>query len=158
MNFQEWAARWQLPQQALDELANVLNSPEQTAPQVGASESATSAAVRLEASDKDVTLWRNNVGVLKNETGRPVRYGLANDTPKINKVFKSSDLVGIRPRLIVPTDVGHTLGQFIARECKRPGWVGPNPNDAHEQAQLAFLRFVISRGGDAAFCTGTGTI
>ena len=158
MNFQEWAARWQLPAQALDELADVLNSPEQAAPQVGVSESATSAAVRLEASARGVTLWRNNVGVLKNEAGRPVRYGLANDSPQINRVFKSSDLIGVRPRIILAADVGRTFGQFVARECKHAGWPGPNPNDKHEQAQLAFLRFVVSRGGDAAFCTGTVTI
>lgn len=122
----------------------------------GTSEAAVQAAVRLEAGRKGIHLWRNNVGVLEDSTGRPVRYGLANDTKELNVRLKSGDLIGWRRVLITSAHVGSTIAQFTSRECKRVGWhyVG----DAHEQAQLAWANLVIAAGGDAAFCTGVGTL
>lgn len=98
-------------------------------------------AVRLEASQQGVILWRNNVGAVINQTGRLIRYGLANDSAKINEVLKSSDLIGIGRE-----------GQFIARECKTPGWTYRGTQQ--EQAQLAFINLILSFGGDAGFTTG----
>nr|WP_297388188.1 hypothetical protein [uncultured Roseateles sp.] len=122
----------------------------------GESEAATSVRVRLEASQKGMRLWRNNVGVLQDETGRPVRYGLANDSPAVNKHIKSADLIGIRPVLIQPQHVGLVLGQFVSREMKEGGW--QYKGTEREEAQLRWAQLVASLGGDAAFATGVGTL
>ena len=105
--------------------------------------------VRLEASRLGMRLWRNNVGVAVNRNGRPVRYGLCNDSAAMNKQLKSSDLIGIQPVLITEDMVGTTIGQFVAYECKAPGWTLKNTE--HEQAQQRFIALVISLGGMARF-------
>jgi hypothetical protein len=69
----------------------------------------------------------------------------------LNKVFKSSDLIGWRRREIG----GVVIAQFVAREIKEAGW--QYRGDAHEQAQLAFVQALIADGGDGAFCTGPGS-
>ena len=122
----------------------------------GKSEAWAQSAVRLEASEKGVKLFRNNVGVLEDKTGRPVRYGLGNDSPKMNEVIKSGDLIGIRPVVILPHHVGHTFGQFVSREIKAPGWQFTGAG--RETAQLAWANLINSCGGDAAFATGAGTL
>lgn len=151
----EWAKRWGIPQQALDELfIGCIYAPPMK--QDLRSEEAVQVDVRLEASQKGSILWRNNVGVLFNERNTPVRYGLANDTPKMNKIIKSSDLIGIKPILIQPHHVGTIIGQFMARETKKEGWVFKATE--REQAQLKFMNLVQRYGGDARFTTGVGTI
>lgn len=122
----------------------------------GDSEAAVQSAVRLEAAAKGVRLFRNNVGALKDTRGVPVRYGLANDSKQLNEVIKSGDLVGWRPVLIGPAHVGTTIAQFVSRECKEPGW--RYTGEGREVAQLAWAELVTVGGGDAAFCTGTGTL
>jgi hypothetical protein len=107
---------------------------------------------RLQAARDGVQAFRNNVGVLQDRTGRPVRYGLANDSKALNEVLKSSDLIGFKPVTITPAHVGRTLAQFWARECKRQGWVFSGTDD--EQAQLRWVQLVAANGGDAAFTTG----
>lgn len=123
---------------------------------MSSSEAYAQSLVRQEAADKGLHLWRNNVGVLKDERGRPVRFGLANESKQINEVLKSSDLIGWRPVLITPDMVGRTIAQFVSRECKPPGW--KYTGNAHEAAQLAWLHLVSQGGGDAAFATGPGTL
>ena len=49
-------------------------------------------------SNAGATVWRNNVGVLPDKTGRPIRFGLC---------VGSSDIIGIAPD-----------GKFLAVECK----------------------------------------
>ena len=154
----QWAAQWGVPYAALADLQKRLGM-DGAAVEPGAaivSEAGAQAAVRLEAAQKGVRLWRNNSGVLNDETGRPVRYGLCNDSPQINKVLKSADLIGVRPGLVTPAHVGQTLGVFVAREIKSPGWRYAATD--REQAQLRFINLVSSLGGDAAFATGTGTL
>lgn len=119
-------------------------------------EAAVQSLVRLEAVEKGVRLWRNNVGALIDSRGVPVRFGLANDSATLNKAIKSGDLIGWRPVLIGPEHVGMTIAQFVSRECKRPGWV--YHGSPHEVAQAEWLRLVQADGGDAAFCTGVGTL
>lgn len=121
----------------------------------GISESASQAAVRLEASRLGIKLLRNNVGVLQDARGVPVRYGLANESHSVNAAVKSSDLIGWRPVLITQQHVGQVIGQFVSRECKRPGWKYSGTD--REKAQLAWLTLVASGGGDASFCTGEGS-
>lgn len=146
----EWAARWGIPYYALVDLAATL-CPPGTAPAATGSEAAVQQTIRLEASQAGCRLWRNNVGAVDG-----LRYGLANDSPAMNARLKSSDLIGIRPVVITPAMVGRTIGQFMAREVKRPGWVFRG--DARERAQLAFLTLVWSMGGDACFANNRGTI
>ncbi len=104
------------------------------------SETDTQQRIRVKAVELGCVLWRNNSGVLTDKNGRPVRYGLGNDSGKINKVFKSADLIGIMRG-----------GTFIAVECKRPGWTAPE-ND-REKAQWAFLIDVVAKGGMGFFAT-----
>ena len=117
------------------------------------SESSAQAAVRLAASQAGARLWRNNVGAGKLANGSYLRWGLANDSTAVNRSIKSGDLIGIRPVLITPAHVGMTLGRFVSREIKPPGW-RYHPNDEHEQAQQRWADLVNSLGGDARFSTG----
>lgn len=78
-----------------------------------------------------VVVWRNNTGALRDETGRMVRYGLADG---------SSDLIAC------------AWGRFVAIECKRqmPAWMRPGSRakpSAHELEQLAFIAQVEEHGG-----------
>lgn len=154
--FDQWIKRHNISQQAVDELRTMLIASNTTVPKKGTSESAVQSAVRLEAAENNVWMTRNNVGVLKNDKGVPVRYGLCNSSPQENKVCKSSDLIGIRPVLITPDMVDSTIGQFTVRETKRVGWQWSG--NEHEQAQLNFMNMVIALGGDAAFCNGVGSL
>lgn len=136
----------------LQHTLGLLPGPAKPVQGLGNSESWAQSAVRLEASKHGVTLWRNNVGALKDETGRVVRYGLANESKSMNEAIKSSDLIGWRPVIVTPAHVGHQLAVFVARECKEPGW--QFRGDPRERAQEAFINLVNAAGGDARFTTG----
>ena len=71
-----------------------------------------------------VVVWRNNTGALRDETGRMVRYGLADG---------SSDLIAC------------AWGRFVAIEVKREQPRG-KPS-AHLVTQLAFIAQVERAGG-----------
>jgi hypothetical protein len=153
----EWATRWRLPPQALAELAQVGGGNIPSPPDaLGKSEGYTQSLVRLEAAEAGWHLWRNNVGALKDEAGRVVRYGLANDSASLNKAIKSADLVGWRPRLIKVDDVGKILAQFASRECKAPGWAYTGTE--REIAQLRWHSLVLANGGDSAIVHTKGSI
>lgn len=113
------------------------------------------AHARYEAALHGARIWRNNVGALVDERGVPVRYGLCNDTAALNKKVKSADLIGVRPVVITAAMVGHTVGQFVSRECKAPGWTWRGTD--REQAQLNWANIVNGLGGDAKFITGPGS-
>lgn len=131
------------------------------------SEAEVQAAVRLEYARRGYRLWRNNSGVLPDQNGRPVRFGLGNDSPQINRRVKSSDLVGWHPVTITPAMVGQTVAVFVSLECKPSDWrpstkYGPGdimadstpPGIRRELAQQAWLDLVIADGGEARFMTG----
>lgn len=120
------------------------------------SESDIQNLIRLEAAEKGIYLWRNNVGAIKTKDGRLVRFGLANDSTNINKIIKSADLIGIRPIKITLDMVGQTIGQFISREVKALTWC--YSGNEHERAQLAWAELIASLGGDACFTNGKGTL
>jgi hypothetical protein len=147
-----WANRWQIPPAALTELRELLGALDYD-PSVlpGESEAAVQSRVRVEATVKGARLWRNNVGAVG-----AIRYGLANDSARVNAVLKSSDLIGIKPMLITDRHVGQIVGQFIARECKPTRW--RYRGTKRERAQLAFLELVFLMGGDARFVTKEGTL
>ena len=155
----QWATRHGVSLQALHELQAIfgMHGGHELPPSVkGTSEAAVQAAVRLEAARKGVRLFRNNVGALIDSRGVPVRYGLANDSKQVNEVMKSADLIGWRPLLIGPQHVGTVVAQFVSREVKEVGWRYTGKD--REPAQLAWAQLVTSGGGDAAFCTGVGTL
>ena len=149
MTLQQWAQRWGVPVQAMSELSLVLQEPVVSQVKGGKSENFVAQQAQLDATKEGCRLWRNNVGMLMNEDGVPVRYGLCNESSKINKKTKSSDFIGATPVVITQAHVGQTLGVFTAIETKKQGWKYSG-ND-HEKGQLNFLNIVASLGGIAAF-------
>lgn len=113
-------------------------------------EQAVQNHIRLKAAQMGLELWRNNSGVLKDDRGVPVRFGLGNDSKKANQTIKSSDLIGITPVTITPDMVGQTLGVFTAIEVKGDGWQY-RPNDKRSLAQKAYIDIVRRAGGIAGF-------
>lgn len=77
------------------------------------------------AAECGAIVWRNNVGVLEDSRGKPVRYGLCNG---------SSDLIGI------------FKGRFLAVEIKRPG-------ERMRPEQELFIDVVRREGGIAFVAT-----
>ena len=151
----EWQRKHGITAEALADLVTMvgLDAPRSTK---GTPEARVQDEARLLASKMGWRLFRNNVGVLKDERGVPVRYGIANDSPAMNKRIKSSDLIGIRPVVITPDMVGSTIGQFVAREVKKVGW--KYKGTEHEEAQLAFGTLIIGLGGDFKFWNGSGPL
>lgn len=160
MNLNEWAIKWGVPFDAVEDLRremgylNIKTTP--LTPKSDLSEAAVQNNVRLEASNKGLRLYRNNLGAGYMQDGSFIRWGLANESTSMNKEVKSSDLIGIRPILIEQHHIGQIIGQFVARETK-PGYWSFVGNE-HETAQLKFLEIIMSLGGDAAFATGEGTL
>lgn len=114
------------------------------------SEDIVQAEIRINTTVNHCHLWRNNTGVLKDITGRPVRYGLANDSKKLNDDLKSSDLIGLTSIVITPDMVGKMIGVFTAVEVKEEGWKF-NLKDKREVAQQNYINLVRSKGGFAGF-------
>lgn len=114
-------------------------------------ESAAASHIRLDAAQQNVTLWRNNVGMLFNKHGKPIRYGLCNESKNQNKVLKSSDLIGITPIFITPQMVGSVIGVFTAVETKHSGWT--YRGSEREIAQQNFINLVQRNGGFAGFAS-----
>jgi len=149
-----WAARHSVTHAALGELLQLLAAPPAPAvhPVADVSEAAVQAAVRLVAPRGGALLWRNNVGVAVGADGVPIRFGLANDSKRLNEKVKSSDLIGVVPMRILPGHVGQTLGLFVAAECKRGAWRWTATS--RETAQHRFMELVNAAGGVAGFVRG----
>lgn len=114
-------------------------------------ESAVSNHIRLDAAQKGREVWRNNVGAcIDDKTGRLIRYGLCNDSKKLNEEIKSSDHIGITPILITPEMVGKYIGVFTAVECKESDWKF-YINDKIAVAQLKFIDIVNKAFAIAGF-------
>lgn len=158
MHLDLWARKYNISPMALAELKQLffMETLPASSKAKATSEQAVSNAVRLEAAQKGTILWRNNVGCAIDQRGNNVRYGLCNDSKRLNTSVKSSDLIGIKPVLITPEMVGSTIGQFIAREVKKSQWVYKGTD--REKAQYKFLEIVTGKGGDAKFCNGVGSI
>lgn len=159
MNIEQWAVRWRIPPEAFAELMQCsIVDPDPDALVGGKSEAYVQSTIRLEAAraSPPVYLWRNNVGAGKLSNGSFVRWGLANDSRKVNEVIKSGDLIGIRCITITPQMVGCRFGQFISRECKREDWT--YRGTAEENAQAAWATLINAMGGDAQIVKATGTL
>jgi hypothetical protein len=107
--------------------------------------------IRLAAPSGGYCLWSNNVGVLQNRYGTPVRYGLANDSKALNDRLKSSDLIGWKRVTVTQDMVGQTLAVFVAIECKKPNW--RYAGTPREEAQKRWIDLVVSSGGFGQFMT-----
>ena len=158
MNLHQWAIKWGISSEALEDFKTQtgLTCPEHNSRCGNQSEADIQSRIRLEATRKGGRVWRNNVGATYTSDGSFLRYGLANDSAKLNKSLKSSDLIGIKPVTITSDHIGCVIGQFIAREVKVKGW--QYKGSQREQAQLNFLNLVLSLGGDAAFATSDETL
>lgn len=155
----QWALQWGVPYAALRDLEMRFRMHAEAPPATDAppgSEAAAQSRVRLEASRKGFTFWRNNVGAMYDANGQFVRFGLANDSEQMNKRIKSGDLIACRPTVIEPYMVGHTFGLFVSREIKRPGWTFTGT--PREVAQQRWNEYIVGLGGDACFATGEGTL
>lgn len=147
-----WSAKWGINPNAVADLRIMMGVDRVDTSTLGSnlvSETGVSKQNRLEMAREGGIFWRNNVGAMQDDTGRVVRYGLANESAAVNARIKSSDLIGIRPVRIGE----RVIGQFVARETKRPGW--QYTGTPREEAQLRFLMLVTSLGGDAAFSNGS---
>lgn len=158
MKLDLWARKWNIPSEALQELKQTLG----VLPTINStgkeyySEAGVASRVKLEAAKKGIQLWRNNVGAGMIKGGAFVRFGLANESEAMNKVIKSGDYIGIRPVLITRSLIGTVVGQFISLEIKPSGW--RYMCTPRERAQLAWVNFVISMGGEARFISGEGVL
>lgn len=160
MSLQEWAARWQISSAALADLQRGVFGLEAALPEARTdlSEAGVQSRVRLKASQYGMRVWRNNVGVMFDpDRSVYVRYGLANESKQQNEVFKSGDLIGIRPRIIQKDDLGMLFGQFVSWEIKHGAWK-PSPNDEHEKAQANWARLIRSLGGEARFISSEAQV
>jgi len=111
--------------------------------------------VRLRASSLGMRVFRNNSGVLMNPYGVPVRFGLGNESKKLNKILKSSDLLGVHEIKITRDMVGKKIGVFVALEVKPDGFKIKEeyPEGTRECAQLKFMNLIKKLGGMAGFAT-----
>jgi hypothetical protein len=122
-------AQWEQAHPAAARALWSLLTPTSPAPPGAGSEARVQSAVRLEAANKGYWLGRNNSGALLDQRGVPVRFGLGNESARVNAVMKSADLIGIGPS-----------GQFVSVEVKRPG-------GRVEPGQIAWAALVCKRGG-----------
>lgn len=150
-----WGARHGIAPAALAELESLLGIAGRAAmgePDLDGgegSEARQQSLIRLEAAKRDILLFRNNVGA--GDTGKGfVRWGLANESDKMNERIKSSDLIGIERVTVTPAMVGSIVGIFTALECKRRSWQF-RETDKHSAAQLRFIDLINSYGGRARF-------
>lgn len=127
-----------------------------------ASESANQNHIRRVLHERGVRLFRNNRGALLDKRGKPVRFGLANDTVAEGEALKSGDLIGWETRLVTPDMVGTHVAVFKSIEVKPDGWkppgVGPIKDArgkltayGHYAGQKAWADLVNSEGGIAGF-------
>jgi hypothetical protein len=146
-----WAQRHGVSYAALQDLKALMGAgpPVGSGNNPGFSEAGVQSRVRLAAPAYNMRLWRNNVGSLLDERGVPVRYGLANESPAMNREFKSSDLIGSTTRIVTPEMVGTQVAVFTALECKPSDWA--YSGTAREVAQRRFMDLVVADGGIARF-------
>lgn len=150
-NLNDWGTRYRIPPEALQELLDFLTPPAPLTSSTTSSEARVQRQVRLATNATSGLLLRNNSGTLTDSRGVPVRFGLGNDSAKLNKEFKSSDLVGLTPILIEPRHVGFYWGVFTSIEVKKGDW--RYRGNETERGQLAFINAIKARGGIAGFAT-----
>lgn len=94
-----------------------------------ASEQTIQQQIRLACSAGSVRLFRNNTGVLRDQHGRPVQFGLAKG---------SADLIGWTTRTITADMVGQRIAVFTSIEVKTAtGRLRPEQQQWMEAVQAA---------------------
>lgn len=123
-------------------------------------EAKASQVVRLRATAWGCRVFRNNSGVLMNEVGIPVRFGLGNESKAINKELKTGDYVGWTPVTITPEMVGKTLAVFTNLEAKPEGFIHRESYNKNQRefAQNKFNELVNCAGGIAGFACNDGDV
>ncbi|QZI87827.1 hypothetical protein SIPHO054v2_p0026 [Vibrio phage 103E44.1] len=112
--------------------------------------------VRARASEWNMKMFRNNSGMLPNpDTGIPVRFGLGNESAKLNKELKSGDLVGFSEITVTPEMVGKKMAVFTNIEVKSLGFVIKDVynKNSREYAQNEFNKLVTNANGIAGFAS-----
>ena len=112
-------------------------------------ESTVQQEIQIAARHFNCTLLRNNNGAAIDGTGRMIRYGLGNTSPK--QQFASSDLIGITKVTITQEMVGKVVGIFTAIEVKKEDWKHDKKLDEREIKQHNFIEWVRLNGGLADF-------
>jgi hypothetical protein len=162
MTFEEWELAYPAAASALLSVLGAVPWPTIPTGGDGKSEAWAQQRVRMQIAEQGAFGWRNNVGATPSKCEvcqapqQPVRYGLANDSSKLNKVIKSHDLILAIPLRIQAADVGRTIAQFGSIETKRPGWVYTGTPE--ERGQAAWAVLVNRIGGFATFSTGDITL
>ncbi len=163
MTLFEWALKWRIPPDALNEL--VTTCVHVGPPEDGGSEAGVQREVRLEAARLGKYLFRNNRGAGKMESGNFVRYGLANDSKKLGDAVKSADLIGIETMYVTIDMVldsllenpqGFKVGRFLSVEVKAPNW--KYSGTVEEMAQLKWAAAINAAGGRAIITNRTGCL
>ena len=117
-----------------------------------------SKVVRLRASSLGMKLMRNNSGAYQDDTGRLIRFGLGNESKRVNDHIKFGDYIGWTPITITPEMIGKTVAVFTNIEIK-PGEKGvknalrkaENKPESREAGQLRAINLVREAGGIAWF-------
>lgn len=155
MNYQEWVTRYP---EAAAALAGVVFAPVD-APNTALTEQAVQQECRFVGAGQGMWLLRNNSGAFnpKQPPSPGTRWGLGNDSSKINAVMKSSDLIGCTEFVIPPHWVGRKVAVMTAIEVKDPNW-HLTPGDKRAQAQAAFMNKVTAMGGLSGFVTNAAQL
>lgn len=118
-------------------------------------EAKSSLSVRERASDWGLRLFRNNSGALMNEVGIPVRFGLGNESKKVNQELKSGDLIGWTPLIITQEMVGKQVAVFTNIEAKAKGFKEREKynKNTREYGQDKWNKMTNKAGGLAGFAS-----
>lgn len=143
-----WALKHSIDYAALSELSDILRSDTgaNSSPTQGEfqSEASVTQDVKLAATANGMRLFRNNVGACETAEGRQIRYGLANESSRINKHIKSGDLIGWMPVRIQAKHVGQMVGVFTTIEVKKSNW--KYTGKGREVAQKKWIDIARSAG------------
>lgn len=122
-------------------------------------EQLASQRVRLRASERGLTLLRNNSGAFQDETGRLVRFGLGNESKRLQESFRFGDYIGFLELVITPEMVGQKVAVFANIEVKPEGKItsvlkkADKHDSSREAGQLRAINLVRNKGGIAWFAS-----
>jgi hypothetical protein len=154
MTFIEWATKWHIPPAAVEDLcrAALYVAPAED----DDSEARVQSEIRLAAAKQGHYLFRNNNGAGQLASGSWVRFGLGNDSAKLNEQFKSADLIGWQRVLVTQAMVGAHVAQFLSVEVKRRNWKFAATKE--EMAQVRWAALVNAQGGRALITNTDGVL